>query len=159
MTTGPLHGIRVVEIASAAPAPFACMVLGDLGAEVVRVDRPRKQLTASEPSTDPLERGRHTITVDLKAPHGARLVRKLAERADVLVEGFRPGVAERLGIGPDDCRAVNPALIYGRMTGWGQTGPLADRAGHDINYISVAGRPRAHREKRRGTDPAAEHRR
>lgn len=139
MSTGPLSGIRVVEIASAAPAPFACMVLGDLGAEVVRVDRARKRQTAGEPSTDPLARGRHTILVDLKTTHGACVVRKLAERADVLVEGFRPGVAERLGIGPDDCRAVNPALIYGRMTGWGQAGPLAERAGHDINYISIAG--------------------
>lgn len=136
---GPLNGVRVVEIASAAPAPFACMVLGDLGAEVVRVDRAKKGGAPAEPSTDPLERGRHTITVDLKSPEGARVVRKLAARADVLVEGFRPGVAERLGIGPDDCHAVNPALIYARMTGWGQTGPLADRAGHDINYISIAG--------------------
>src|SRR5437588_6350483 len=122
---GPLTGIRVVEIASAAPAPFACMILGDLGAEVVRVDRARKG--PAEPSTDPLQRGRPTVAVDLKSPEGARMVRRLAARSDVLIEGFRPGVAERLGIGPDDCHALNPALIYGRMTGWGQTGPLADR--------------------------------
>ncbi|NKQ57044.1 CoA transferase [Amycolatopsis sp. K13G38] len=132
---GPLHGVRVVEIASAAPAPFACMVLADLGAEVLRVDR----ATRPRPATDPLARGRRSITVDLKAPEGPAIVRRLAERADVLVEGFRPGVAERLGIGPEDCRSVNPRLIYGRMTGWGQAGPLADRAGHDINYISLAG--------------------
>jgi alpha-methylacyl-CoA racemase len=128
--------VRVVEIASAAPAPFACMVLADLGADVLRVNR-----APHRPSriTDPLARGRSTIAVDLKSGEGQDVVRRLAGQADVLVEGFRPGVAERLGIGPQDCRQLNPRLIYGRMTGWGQTGPLAERAGHDINYISVAG--------------------
>ncbi|HWD05850.1 MAG TPA: CaiB/BaiF CoA-transferase family protein [Kribbella sp.] len=133
---GPLHGVRVVEIASAAPAPFACMILADLGAEVLRVDRAARRPGSA---ADPLARGRRSIAVDLKKPDGPAVVRRLADRADVLVEGFRPGVAERLGIGPDDCLATNPRLIYGRMTGWGQSGPLADRAGHDINYISLAG--------------------
>lgn len=133
---GPLDGVRVVEIASAAPAPFACMVLADLGAEVLRVDRATRRRARA---ADPLARGRRVVAVDLKAPEGPAVVKRLAERADVLVEGFRPGVAERLGIGPEDCHALNPRLIYGRMTGWGQTGPLADRAGHDINYISLAG--------------------
>lgn len=133
---GPLHGVRVVEIASAAPAPFGCMMLADLGAEVLRIDRAASRRSSV---TDPLARGRRTIALDLKSPEGPAVVRRLAEHADVLVEGFRPGVAERLGIGPRDCQKVNPRLIYGRMTGWGQTGPLADRAGHDINYISMAG--------------------
>jgi len=133
---GPLHGVRVVEIASAAPGPFACMVLADLGAQVLRVDRANKR--RAQPH-DPLARGRRTVSVDLKALDGPAVVKRLVNRADVLVEGFRPGVAERLGIGPDDCHALNPRLIYGRMTGWGQTGPLADRAGHDINYIALAG--------------------
>jgi alpha-methylacyl-CoA racemase len=137
---GPLHGVRVVEIASAAPAPFACMILSDLGAEVLRIDRARKGSPPGDaPPSDPLARGRRSIAVDLKCPQGAAVVRRLVGRADVLVEGFRPGVAERLGIGPEDCHTVNPALIYARMTGWGQTGPLAPRAGHDINYISIAG--------------------
>lgn len=131
-----MEGVRVVEIASAAPAPFACMVLADLGAEVLRVDRLSRRRARA---TDPLARGRRSIAVDLKTPAGPSVVKRLVERADVLVEGFRPGVAESLGIGPDDCLAINPRLIYGRMTGWGQTGPLADRAGHDINYISLAG--------------------
>ncbi|SNR94266.1 alpha-methylacyl-CoA racemase [Haloechinothrix alba] len=135
---GPLHGVRIVEIASAAPAPFACMVLGDLGADVLRVDRVHGR-SGEQPSTDPLKRGRSSVAVDLKSSEGAAMVHKLAERADVLVEGFRPGVAERLGIGPEDCHAVNAALVYGRMTGWGQSGPMAPRAGHDINYISLAG--------------------
>lgn len=135
---GPLHGVRIVEIASAAPAPFACMVLGDLGAEVLRVDRATTR-RGSESKPDPLGRGRRSVTVDLKSAEGQGVVRKLAASADALIEGFRPGVAERLGIGPGDCHAVNPALVYGRMTGWGQSGPLAERAGHDINYISLAG--------------------
>ncbi|GLZ15953.1 CoA transferase [Actinomadura sp. NBRC 104425] len=136
---GPLQGVRVVEIASAAPAPFACMLLGDLGAEVLRVGRASRRRPDERRRVDPLARGRRTVEVDLKSAQGVQVVRRLAAQADVLVEGFRPGVAERLGIGPQDCHAVNPRLIYGRMTGWGQTGPLADRAGHDINYISVAG--------------------
>ncbi|MEU4148893.1 CaiB/BaiF CoA-transferase family protein [Streptomyces sp. NPDC026659] len=136
---GPLAGLRVLEIASMAPAPFACTLLADLGAEVLRVDRASDVAPETYRSTDPLARGRRSIAVDLKHPDGAALVRRLAGTADVLVEGFRPGVAERLGIGPEDCRAVNPLLVYGRMTGWGQNGPLAPRAGHDITYAAVSG--------------------
>ena len=136
--TGPLDGVRVVEIASAAPAPFACMVLADLGAEVLRVDRAPKCPRRSPP-VDPLSRGRRSVVVNLKTEGGVRVVRKLVERADVLVEGFRPGVMERIGLGPLDLHEVNSGLVYGRMTGWGQDGPLAARAGHDINYIAAAG--------------------
>ncbi|MEU6375811.1 CaiB/BaiF CoA-transferase family protein [Streptomyces sp. NPDC046909] len=136
---GPLVGLRVLEIASLAPAPFACTLLADLGAEVLRVDRTTDVNPAGARAPDPLARGRRSVAVDLKHPDGGALVRQLAARADVLVEGFRPGVAERLGIGPDTCRATNPRLVYGRMTGWGQHGPLAPRAGHDINYIAVSG--------------------
>ncbi|GAA4994859.1 CaiB/BaiF CoA-transferase family protein [Yinghuangia aomiensis] len=136
---GPLHGIRVLEIASLAPAPFACMILADLGADVLRIDRVTDVDDRPQPTGDPLHRGRRSAAVDLKHPDGAALVRRLAAAADVFVEGFRPGVAERLGIGPADLRSANPRLVYGRMTGWGQTGPLAARAGHDINYIGLAG--------------------
>lgn len=133
MAGGPLDGVRVVEFAGLAPAPFACMILADLGADVVRVDRP------GDSSTNPLGRGRRSVRVDLKSPAGLEVVRTLLDSADVLVEGFRPGVMERLGLGPDDCAERNPRLIYGRMTGWGQDGPMAQQAGHDINYISIAG--------------------
>ncbi|MFC6089050.1 CaiB/BaiF CoA transferase family protein [Saccharothrix lopnurensis] len=133
---GPLEGLEVVELAGLAPAPFGCMVLADLGASVTRVDRVGG--AAAVPG-DVLGRGRRSIGVDLRRPEGVDLVLRLVARSDVLVEGFRPGVAERLGIGPAQCLARNPRLVYGRMTGWGQTGPLADRAGHDINYIAVAG--------------------
>lgn len=133
---GPLEGLAVVELAGLAPAPFGCMVLADLGASVIRVDRVGG---ASGAPGDVLGRGRRSIGVDIRRPEGAELVLRLVARSDVLVEGFRPGVTERLGIGPAQCLARNPRLVYGRMTGWGQTGPLADRAGHDINYISVAG--------------------
>ncbi|SDG93636.1 alpha-methylacyl-CoA racemase [Lentzea fradiae] len=134
--SGPLEGLRVVELAGLAPAPFGCMVLADLGADVVQVHKP-----GSRPMIpgDFLGRNRRSIAIDTRTPQGAELVLKLVERSDVLVEGFRPGVTERLGIGPAQCLARNPRLIYGRMTGWGQDGPLADRAGHDINYIAVAG--------------------
>nr|WP_228537472.1 CaiB/BaiF CoA-transferase family protein [Nocardia sp. XZ_19_231] len=130
--------MRVIEIASLAPGPFACMVLADLGAEVIRVDRVGDSAGLLAPS-GVLDRGRASIAVDLKSTEGREVVLRLAETADILVEGFRPGVAERMGIGPDACAARNPGLIYGRMTGWGQDGPLADAAGHDINYIGVAG--------------------
>ena len=130
---GPLAGVRVVELAGLAPGPFGCMVLADLGADVVRVDRPE---TAPD---GPLQRGRRVTVLDLKSPDGVAACSWLVERADVLVEGFRPGVAERLGLGPDECLARNPRLVYGRMTGWGQDGPLAGTAGHDINYLAVAG--------------------
>ena len=141
--TGPLVGLRVVELAGIGPAPHAAMVLADLGADVVRVDRPSPASTASLPADaahpDPMLRGRRRIVVDLKDPAGRADVLRLVERSDVLLEGLRPGVAERLGVGPDDCYARNPRLIYGRMTGWGQDGPLAPRAGHDINYLSLTG--------------------
>ncbi|MET8278579.1 CaiB/BaiF CoA-transferase family protein [Micromonospora sp. NPDC005174] len=138
---GPLAGVRVIELASLAPAPFGCMVLADLGADVVRVDRPggpgAGRLAA--PSGGPLQRGRRLTALDLKSPAGVADLLHLVERADVLVEAYRPGVAERLGFGPDVCRNRNPRLVYARMTGWGQDGPLATRAGHDIDYIALAG--------------------
>jgi alpha-methylacyl-CoA racemase len=137
--TGPLTGMRVVEIASAAPAPFACMMLADMGAEVLVVDRTDKVARGGRRPRDPLARGRRSIGVDMKAPDGVKIVQRLVEQADVVVEGFRPGVMERLGLGPDELLALNPGLIYARMTGFGQEGPLAPRAGHDINYIAVAG--------------------
>lgn len=135
---GPLAGIRVVEIASLAPAPFGCMILADFGAEVLRVDR-LGSTSAITPPAGPLDRGRCTVAVNLKTSDGVKAVRRLVAEADVFVEGFRPGVAERLGLGPDDLTMLNPRLIYARMTGWGQEGPLSQRAGHDINYLALAG--------------------
>ncbi|WP_427766423.1 CaiB/BaiF CoA transferase family protein [Streptomyces sp. DSM 41931] len=136
---GPLTGVRVVELAGIGPGPFAAMLLADLGADVVRVDRPGGPGLGIDPARDVTNRNKRSVVVDLKAPDGAARVLDLAERADILIEGYRPGVAERLGVGPEDCRARNPRLVYGRMTGWGQDGPLADRAGHDIGYIAVTG--------------------
>jgi alpha-methylacyl-CoA racemase len=135
---GPLDGIRVVEIASLAPAPFGCMILSDLGADVLRVDRAETGGPAAAP-LDPLARGRRSVGINLKDPDGVALLLRLAASADVLVEGFRPGVAERLGFGPQACAERNPRLVYGRMTGWGQDGPLAPTAGHDIDYIAISG--------------------
>jgi alpha-methylacyl-CoA racemase len=131
---GPLDGVRVVEIAGIGPGPFCAMLLADMGAEVIRVERP---WTAGWPAL--MSRGRRSVVIDLKHERGAEVVLRLVERADALLEGFRPGVAERLGIGPDACLARNPRLVYGRMTGWGQAGPLRHAAGHDIDYIAVAG--------------------
>jgi alpha-methylacyl-CoA racemase len=136
--TGPLRGVKVVEIAGIGPGPHACMILADLGADVIRVERPGGQLLAGGP-TNLLNRGRPSVALDLKQPAAVATVLALVEDADLLVEGMRPGVAERLGFGPDHCHEVNPRLVYGRMTGWGQDGPLAQAAGHDMNYISVAG--------------------
>ncbi|MEV7199620.1 CaiB/BaiF CoA transferase family protein [Streptomyces griseoluteus] len=136
---GPLSGVRVVELAGIGPGPFAAMFLADLGADVVRVDRPDGPGLGIDPARDVTNRNKRSVVVDLKAPDGAARVLDLAERADILIEGYRPGVAERLGVGPADCRARNPRLVYGRMTGWGQDGPLADRAGHDASYIAVTG--------------------
>lgn len=135
---GPLHGVHVVELAGIGPGPFAVMLLADMGATVTRVDR------VGPPSPDytpnpVIERGRRSVAVDLKDPRGVDVVLRLVERADVLVESYRPGVAERLGVGPDECLTRNPRLVYGRMSGWGQGGPLAGVAGHDINYISLTG--------------------
>jgi len=138
---GPLDGIRILEIAGIGPGPFAGMMLSDMGAEVLRIDRAAAVATARPdlPSLDFLARGRRSVGVDLKRPEGVEAVLRLAERADALFEGFRPGVMERLGLGPDVCLARNPRLVYGRMTGWGQDGPLAHAAGHDINYIALSG--------------------
>ncbi|WP_306338509.1 CaiB/BaiF CoA-transferase family protein [Streptomyces sp. KL118A] len=136
---GPLAGVRVVELAGIGPGPFAAMLLADLGADVVRVDRPDGGGLAINPEYDVTNRNKRSVVIDLKADDGAARVLDLVERADVLIEGYRPGVAERLGVGPDACRARNPKLVYGRMTGWGQEGPLARRAGHDIAYIAITG--------------------
>ncbi|MFD8318086.1 CaiB/BaiF CoA transferase family protein [Kitasatospora purpeofusca] len=136
---GPLAGVRVVELAGIGPGPFAAMLLGDLGADVVRVDRPEPSPLGIEPVYDLANRNKRSVVVDLKAPEGPGRVLDLVARADLLIEGYRPGVAERLGVGPDACLARNPALVYGRMTGWGQYGPLAARAGHDLGYTAVAG--------------------
>ncbi|CAN5570776.1 CaiB/BaiF CoA-transferase family protein [soil metagenome] len=134
---GPLQGLRVIELAGIGPAPFAAMMLADLGADVVRVDRPAA--VGSGITGDVMLRGRRSIAIDLKHPEGPGVLLDLVAHADALIEGFRPGVLERLGVGPEVCLAHNPRLVVGRMTGWGQDGPLADTAGHDINYISVAG--------------------
>ncbi len=138
---GPLEGVKVIEIAGIGPGPFAAMMLSDMGAEVLRVDRVENARVSSAGRTgfDVLSRGRRSIAADLKSPDGVALVLDLVERADALLEGFRPGVMERLGLGPDECLQRNPGLVYGRMTGWGQEGPLSRAAGHDINYIALAG--------------------
>ncbi|MDP6975126.1 MAG: CaiB/BaiF CoA-transferase family protein [Acidimicrobiales bacterium] len=138
---GALDGVRVIELAGIGPGPFCGMMLADMGAEVVQVDR-AGAVRGGDPERPPGNvnaRGRRSIGIDLKSPEGVETVLRLVEGADMLFEGFRPGVAERLGVGPDDCLARNPALVYGRMTGWGQEGPYASMAGHDINYIALAG--------------------
>ncbi|MFD0059737.1 CaiB/BaiF CoA transferase family protein [Streptomyces sp. NPDC127574] len=137
--SGPLAGVRVVELAGIGPGPFAAMLLADLGADVVRVDRPGGAGLAIDPEYDITNRNKRSVVIDLKADDGPARVLDLVAKADVLIEGYRPGVAERLGVGPDDCHARNPPLVYGRMTGWGQEGPLAQRAGHDIAYIALTG--------------------
>jgi alpha-methylacyl-CoA racemase len=138
---GTLDGVKIVELAGIGPGPFASMLLADMGADVLRIDRPEaaKRAQGGAPPRDILNRNRRSVAVDLKSDAGRDLVLQLVERADVLLEGFRPGVAERLGVGPDECAARNERLVYGRMTGWGQEGPLAHAAGHDIDYISIAG--------------------
>jgi alpha-methylacyl-CoA racemase len=138
---GPLSGVRVIEIAGIGPGPFCAMMLADMGADVIRVDRVANVQGGdpADPPKDVLNRGRRSVGVDLKSADGVETVLALVEGADALLEGFRPGVAERLGIGPDDCLARNAELVYGRMTGWGQDGPYAQAAGHDINYIALAG--------------------
>jgi alpha-methylacyl-CoA racemase len=136
---GPLTGVRVVELAGIGPGPFCGMLLADLGAEVIRVDRPGGPPSPVPVDKDVTSRGKRRIVVDLKHPRGAEVVLRLAQRSDALIEPYRPGVAERLGVGPAACWARNPRLVYGRMTGWGQDGPIARSAGHDIAYIAVTG--------------------
>jgi alpha-methylacyl-CoA racemase len=131
--------LRVVELAGVGPGPHAAMILADLGADVIRIDRPDGQQLGRPDASDPMLRGRRRVDANLKTEHGRQTVLRLVRHADVLMEGYRPGVAERLGVGPAECLAVNPRLVYARATGWGQTGPLAHRAGHDINYMSVTG--------------------
>ncbi|MGI8523614.1 MAG: CaiB/BaiF CoA transferase family protein [Nocardioides sp.] len=149
--TGPLRGVQVVELAGIGPGPHACMILADLGADVIRIDRPGGQLLTGGPN-DLLNRGRPSVALDLKHPDGVATVLDLVAGADVLVEGLRPGTTERLGLGPDECHARNPRLVYGRMTGWGQDGPWARTAGHDLNYIAVTGALHG-----LGQDPARPH--
>jgi alpha-methylacyl-CoA racemase len=141
MATGPLAGVKVLELAGIGPGPFCGMMLADMGAEVVRVDRAGSARGGdpAKPPLDVLARGRRSIAIDLKQPDGIETLLKLVEQSDVLIEGFRPGVMERLGLGPDVCTQRNPRLVYGRMTGWGQEGPMAHAAGHDINYIALVG--------------------
>jgi alpha-methylacyl-CoA racemase len=138
---GPLAGIRIVELGSIGPAPFCCMLLADLGADVIRIDRPPGHDGGApiDARFDLLNRSRRSAMMDLKKPEAVAAVLRMVREADVLIEGFRPGVAERLGLGPQACHAVNPRLVYGRMTGWGQEGPLAQEPGHDINYIALTG--------------------
>jgi alpha-methylacyl-CoA racemase len=141
MTKGPLSGYRIIEIAGIGPGPFAAMMLADMGAEVIRVERAQSVKTPASTTAhwDTLLRGRQNIAIDLKNPQGVEALLQLVEKADALIEGFRPGVMERLGIGPEQCAQRNPKLVFGRMTGWGQDGPYAPQAGHDINYIALAG--------------------
>jgi alpha-methylacyl-CoA racemase len=142
---GPLSHLTVIELAGIGPGPFACMMLADLGAKVIRIDRIPSGKTGGGGLEDLLrndgivDRGRQSIAINTKDPRGVEAVLRLAQSADILIEGFRPGVAEKLGLGPKDVQARNPKLVYGRMTGWGQTGPLAQAAGHDINYIALSG--------------------
>jgi alpha-methylacyl-CoA racemase len=136
---GPLKGYRIIEIAGIGPGPFACMMLADLGADIIRLERPTGPRGVDAVPANVANRSRRSVGIDLKNPDAIELVLRLVEGADALIEGFRPGVAERLGLGPDECLARNPRLVYGRMTGWGQDGPYSSMAGHDINYISLAG--------------------
>ena len=136
---GPLEGIQIIEMAGIGPGPFAGMLLADMGADVIRIDRMSGEMSMGGIPQDICSRGRRSISVNIKQPEGVDIVMKLIKKADALFEGFRPGVMEKLGLGPDDCLKRNPALVYGRITGWGQDGPLSPYAGHDINYISITG--------------------
>jgi alpha-methylacyl-CoA racemase len=149
---GPLTGVRVVELAGIGPGPFACMLLADMGADVIRVERPSGTPSAVPPELDVMRRSRSSIALDLRQPRGVEAVLEMIESADVLIEGFRPGVAERLGLGPNHCHGRNQRLVYGRMTGWGQRGPWAQTAGHDISYLAVTGA--LHAMGRKGERPA-----
>ena len=154
---GPLQGLRVIELAGIGPCPMCAMLLAELGADVIRVDRPADSGLGigMAPKFHLLNRSRPSIAVDLKHPDGVETVLRLVERADALIEGFRPGVTERLGLGPEDCAARNPRLVYGRVTGWGQDGPLSRAAGHDLNYIALTGALNA--IGRRGSPPTPPH--
>ena len=138
---GALDGVKIIEFAGIGPAPMCGMLLADMGAEILRVDRlqPSGLGIPVSPRYAVMERGRRSVAVDLKNPHGQEAVWRLLDKADALIEGFRPGVMERLGLGPEACLERNPKLVFGRVTGWGQEGPLAHAAGHDINYISLTG--------------------
>ncbi|MEE1865035.1 CaiB/BaiF CoA transferase family protein [Pseudomonas auratipiscis] len=137
--SGPLAGLKVVEMAGLGPAPFCAMMLADMGAEVIRIEKPVKAEATDNSRVQVLNRGRRSLAIDMRAEGATDTVLELIAKADILIEGFRPGVMERMGLGPDVCLARNPRLVYGRMTGWGQFGPLAHAAGHDINYIAIAG--------------------
>jgi alpha-methylacyl-CoA racemase len=151
---GPLKGVKVIELAGIGPGPFCCMLLADMGADVLRIDRPGGSDlgVGVPPGLDLLNRNKRSAAIDIKSKRGIQTVLRLVGRADILIEGFRPGVTERLGLGPQDCWQVNPALIYGRITGWGQNGPLSQTAGHDLNYISLVGA--LHSIGRKGEPPA-----
>ena len=151
---GPLQGLTIIEISGIGPGPFAAMSLADMGADVIRVERPGGSMfsNAQEPRLDFLNRGKRCICVDLKTPEGVDTILELVTQADALLEGNRPGVMERLGLGPEVCLEKNPALVYGRMTGWGQEGPMAQAAGHDLNYVALAGA--LHPMGRAGEKPA-----
>jgi alpha-methylacyl-CoA racemase len=139
---GPLEGIKIIEFAGIGPAPFGAMMLADMGADVIRIERPKDQVSSLEVNLgrhDILGRNRRVLHVDMKSDEGKILLKSLIEKADGLIEGFRPGVMEKMGLGPEDCAKLNPKLVFGRMTGWGQTGALAKQAGHDINYLAVSG--------------------
>jgi alpha-methylacyl-CoA racemase len=136
---GPLKGLKVIEMTGLGPGPFCAMMLGDMGAEVVRIDRPNATSIEGDPTTNINARSRRSVALNLKTDEGREAALKLIDQADALIEGFRPGVMERLGLGPDVCLARNPGLVFGRMTGWGQEGPLAHSAGHDINYLAITG--------------------
>ncbi|MBT7759984.1 MAG: CoA transferase, partial [Rhodospirillaceae bacterium] len=140
-SSGPLAGVKIIELAGIGPAPLCCSLLSDMGADILRIDRnaPSGLGSPRKTRTDLLRRGRASVAIDMKHPDGVATVLKLVEQADVIIDPFRPGVAERLGLGPDECLARNPKLIYGRMTGWGQDGTLNQAAGHDLNYLALTG--------------------
>lgn len=148
---GPLEGVRILEVGGIGPVPFCGQMLSDMGADILRIERPGLPRGMVEPAYDVWHRGRRSVAVNLKKPEGVETILKLVEKADALLEGFRPGVMEKLGLGPDDCLGRNPKLVYGRMTGWGQEGPLSQAAGHDINYIALSGA--LHAIGRQGENP------
>lgn len=150
---GPLKGLKIVEMAGIGPGPFCAMMLGDMGAEVVRIDRPGATTVDGDPNANINNRSRKSVALNLKTAAGRDAALKLISQADALIEGFRPGVMERLGLGPDVCLAANPKLVFGRMTGWGQDGPLASAAGHDINYLAITGALHAIGTKESGPVP------